>query len=473
MSITSLNFAGFVLLVLTVYYLIPRRPQNLWLLLASLVFYTTWSWVLVLVLATLAVANGFVGRRLPAGRSGRRAWLVGGIGLNLLALAAFKYAGFFVGEAGRLLAAAGLAPSTAILTILIPVGLSYRILENISLLVDTYRGQVSATLDPVELGLYSFFFPKLLSGPIERARSLLPQLAAPRVVDNDVLARGFTLITVGLVRKLVIADTLAAQVGPGVFVTPLDYGAPRLLFALVAYTFALYNDFAGYTDIVRGVSGLFGFRLMPNFAAPFFSRSLAEIWQRWHITLCAWLRDYIYLPLSRALLRRKANPRAAANLVLPPMAAMLISGLWHDLSLRMLAWGGLIGVYLVAGRLAGEGRPTAPRDYWPAWKQATRMILISGAICGAMIPFRMDLPVAWEFLRGLGHGWAVVLPALPLASMVALSLALDAAQSRGRDEAVFLRWPPFVQSLVLALAWLAVFLATRFESPKPFVYQGF
>jgi len=116
------------------------------------------------------------------------------------------------------------------------------------------------------------------------------------------------------VRKLVIADTLAGQVGAGVFITPLDYGAPRLLFALVAYTFALYNDFAGYTDIVRGVSGLFGIRLAPNFLAPFYSRSFAEIWQRWHITLCSWLRDYIYLPLSRALLRRNPNPRAAAKL---------------------------------------------------------------------------------------------------------------------------------------------------------------
>jgi len=188
---------------------------------------------------------------------------------------------------------------------------------------------VPAEPDVVHFALYLAYFPKLLAGPIERARSFLPRLTAAGDVTNDVLARSATLIVIGIGRKLLIADPLFSRIPAEVTVDPLQYPAPRLLVWLVAYAFALYNDFAGYTDIVRGVSGLFGIELSRNFAAPFFSRNFTELWTRWHITLSSWLRDYIYFPLSRALVRRNPNATHFVTLFVPPMVTMLVSGLWH------------------------------------------------------------------------------------------------------------------------------------------------
>jgi alginate O-acetyltransferase complex protein AlgI len=285
MSITSLSFAGFVLLVLLVYYLVPRRAQNILLLLASIGFYATWSWLFPLELALLAL--GMFGLARVIESAGRHRKLLVGVAVlvNLAFLAAFKYTDFFVPSILALLQKMGWTSLGPVVSILMPVGLSYRILENISYVVDVSRGQLPACRSMVDFGLYVFFFPKMLSGPIERARKLLPVLAAPRTVDNDSLARGFTLIVQGAVRKLVIADTLTGAIPAALFQTPLKFGTIPLITGLLSFTFALYNDFAGYTDIVRGVSAWMGIPLSPNFLYPFFSRNFSEIWQRWHITL--------------------------------------------------------------------------------------------------------------------------------------------------------------------------------------------
>jgi alginate O-acetyltransferase complex protein AlgI len=199
------------------------------------------------------------------------------------------------------------------LQILVPLGLSFYVLQTISYLVDVYRGQLKAERNWMNFALYLAYFPKIIAGPIERARSFLPKLAPARIVDNSMISRGVSLIFVGMVRKLLIADTLTAFILPDVFEVPAKYTPPELIGWLVIYAFALYNDFAGYTDIVRGISGLFGIELSSNFRVPYFSRNFTEFWSRWHITLSEWLRDYIYFPLSRALGRRNPGRRDLAS----------------------------------------------------------------------------------------------------------------------------------------------------------------
>lgn len=480
MSITSLTFAGFFILVLALYYLLPRRAQNGLLLAASYGFYASWSWVFPLVLLLLTGLTYACGVRLRAIRKRPKAaqaesrwYLWSGIGLNILVLAGFKYADFFLPEMTRLLQALRLETLSSAARVLMPVGLSYRVLENISFLVDASRGQFPARPGLVDFALYSAYFPKLLSGPIERARAFLPKLAQDRIVDNGWVERGVALLTIGAFRKLVVADTIAGLLPAGVFEKPLDYTAAELLFWLLLQTTVIYNDFAGYTDMVRGVSCFFGIELSRNFINPMFSRSFAEAWSRWHITLSMWLRDYIYLPVSRVILRRNPNPRSFLYLVLPPLAAMVVSAAWHQLSLNMLLWGVLIGLYLVSERIPQLWRPPIAPDKRPKWRQILSMWRVSGLFLLSLILFRMNLATGRQFIENLFAPSRWSIPSLTAVLLVCVAFLFDHLQHRTGEELFFLKWPRLAQSAILALALLVIFIATRFSPATTFVYQGF
>ena len=476
MNITSLHFILFTLLALTVYYLLPRRFQNYWLLFISYIFCITWAWQFALILALLTVANFVLAQRLHKGGEPRGfLWL--GISLNILALIFFRTANFFLPESLALLTGLGVSTEAGGLQFLIPIGLSYYVLENISYLVDVYRKQMEAVTDFVDFALYLAYFPKLVAGPIERARSFLPKLAKQRFVDNEVLARSFTLIIIGVVRKLLIADILAAAILPDVYEIPAKYTPPELLGWLLLYAFSLYNDFAGYTSIVRGISGLFGIELSSNFQQPYFARTFTEFWNRWHITLSHWLRDYIYFPLSRMLLRRNLSRRNLPNLILPPLVTMLASGLWHGFNWHMLLWGGLHGIYQIIERVPSLWRPTVPPQRQPRWRQVGFVVLIFAFVILAWVPFRWELPVAFEFWRSLFNwsGLAINYRRLFLvAPLIAGAIGLDWLQYHYQDEVVFLRWPRLAQAFCLALVLLFVFISTgEGDVGEPFVYQGF
>ena len=471
MSITSWPFAAFVLAVLALHFALPRRAQ-LWLLLAaSLVFYGTWSWQFPVGLLALVAANHWFARRLWEG--GGRAWLVAGIGLNVLALGLLKYSGVFLPAVVRALGAGSGAASVTFVQLVLPIGFSYRVLENISFLVDASRRQLTEFPRWTDFALYSAWFPKLVSGPIERGRAFLEQLPRGRVIDNDAVARAVTLILLGLVRKLVIADSIRGLIPEGQFATPAQAAGAQALLWLLADVFVVYNDFAGYTDIVRGVSALFGIELSRNFAAPFFSRNFSELWMRWHASLSSWLRDYVYMPISRALLRRSARPNTPLNLVVPPLAAMVVSALWHQVAWHMLAWGLLWGVFLFAGRIPTLWRPVVPPDRQPLARQVVGALGVVVMLAASNLLFQMDLPTARVFLRSafLPGQWS---GSLTIACLFILaSLGIDWVQHRSGDETVFRRWPLWGRSLALAVVLLAIFLATTGEEAAPFIYQYF
>ncbi|HLY38014.1 MAG TPA: MBOAT family O-acyltransferase [Candidatus Binatia bacterium] len=457
MALISPAFAGFVLAALAVYYALPGRGQQWWLLACSYLFCLTWGWTSALVLVGVTVVDFAIAVRLRPSERGARWLLRVGVTCNILALVAFRHAGPWSAMTGS----AG--PWAAI-------GLSFYALQGISYLIDVQRGDLPAERDPVAFALYMAYFPKLLAGPIERARTFLPDLACARDVDDAVIARSVTLIVIGLVRKIVIADTLAALIPPSAFTTPALSSA--LAVCIVTYAFALYNDFAGYTSLVRGVSGLFGIELSPNFVTPFFARNFTEFWSRWHITLSHWLRDYIYLPLSRALLRRNLSRYNVANIVLPPLVSMLVCGAWHGPAWNMLVWGGLHGTYLAGERLLRLGRAAPPPQQRTAGRQAVGMAVVFTLAVFAAIPFRMDLGVSLAFLRGLltWRGWGAPDPRVVL--LLAVGLSLDWTQYRAGDELVFLRWSRLARASLLAAA-VAALLLVPYDGRTPFVYQGF
>jgi hypothetical protein len=452
--LVSLLFLAFVSAVLLVFYRLPGRWQPTWLLAASYVFCASYGWKVLAALLALTVANFLLAR--PAA-------LIGGRGRPTLSAGLLLRDGV---AAGTFM---GIDRSAAWWAL--PVGLSFYSLQAISYQIDLRRGQISPQPGFVGLALYLGYFPKLLAGPIERARSFLPQLTAERVLDADRLGGALTLIVVGLVRKVLIGDPLWAKIPEAAFTSPES--ASALLAWLAVYTIALYNDFAGYTSIARGVSSLFGIDLSPNFASPFLARSFTEFWNRWHITLSQWLRDYVFVPLSRALLRRGFAFEGAVNVVVPAMLTMLASGLWHGTGWHMLVWGGLHGSYLVAEKARQSIRPKPPPGTWPLPRRIAAALAVVGVAIVSNAFFRLSVADAVAFLG------AALTPAAPpwpdplVVLLVGLGFWIDWVQWRKRDELVFLRWPPAARRAALAAALLALLVAFQFDTNTGFVYEEF
>jgi alginate O-acetyltransferase complex protein AlgI len=476
MSLTSFSFIYLLILTLVVYYLLPRRFQNSWLLVVSYAFCISWAWQFALVLLVLTVLNFTLAHSLLREGKPRRYLLCLGIGLNVVALAAIRSFNFFIPELASFLSNLGFPGNFGGLSIVLPIGLSFYTLQNISYLVDVSRKQLPASRDLVAFALYLAYFPKLLAGPIERARTFLPQLEKPRLFNQELLGRSVGLIVIGAVRKLIIADTIHSLIFVDVFDVPSNYSGPELIGFLLMYAFYLYNDFAGYTSLARGISGLFGIRLVENFAQPYFARSFTEFWNSWHISLSHWLRDYIFFPFSRALLRRNPNRKNLLNLVFPPILTMLVSGLWHGFGWSMLLWGGLHGVYQVAERLPTLWRPVVAQQSQPAWKQILSLGIVFSAVVMAWVPFAMDLATALAYWKGM-FDWTFtvfrfrrILLFLPLAALV---LAIDWLQRHYQDEAFIVRWPRLAQASAVAISLFLILILTSTGSEEAFIYQGF
>ncbi len=342
MGLLSLGFALFFAVVCLLNWALPARLRVPALLAASLVFYGLWDARLLALLLGATVVNHLIARRLGPGDPSRRALLRLGIVFQCGLLITFKYLAFFLGSAQSLLASAGVATDPLVLEIVVPLGLSYFCLKAIALLVDTHRGQVASAPSLAEHALYLLFFPSLTAGPIDRPQPFLAQLPpAARPAWRDALARGADLLFVGLLKKVVIANGLLPAVDEAFAGDFASSGAAAL--AALTYAVYIYADFSGYTDIARGVAACLGFDLAVNFRRPYAARSTSEFWQRWHISLSTWLRDYVFLPLGGAF---RSRGRAYANL----LVTMLVAGLWHGASWLFVLWGLYIGILLVGHR---------------------------------------------------------------------------------------------------------------------------
>ena len=447
-----------------VYHRLPARAQIYWLLLLSYGFYACWAWRFLPILGGLTLATYAIAARIGTpqaqalGAAGaRRRWLYAGVAMNVAALAALRY-GYRS------------APFESPFAVL---GISFYSLQALAYLFDTYSGILQAPHTLADFTLYLAYFPKLVAGPIERPQEFFRQLAQSRLVDDARLARAATLIAIGLTRKLVCADPLAALLPAAAFTAPATLDSLSLATALVGYAFVLYNDFAGYTSLARGVSCLFGIELSRNFAQPFVAHSFTELWNRWHITFSHWLRDYVYLPLSRHLLRRNLSRRNKANLFLPPIVTMLVCGLWHGASAHMLLWGGMHGAYLVLERIGLLRWPPVPGAVLPLWRRAGGIVLVFGLSCWALVALRLPVAQALLFWRQLATGPIGSLPEARLLLYMLPSLWLDWMQIRQGEDTVFMPWPRLARAAMLATAVLLWFALYGAVAPTAFVYQGF
>ncbi|CAN5905394.1 hypothetical protein BH23ACT2_BH23ACT2_27630 [soil metagenome] len=330
---------------------------NVFILVASYVFYGNYSWHFVAVLAGSTVVNAVLGRVLAGADAERRRRILLGIAVafNLGLLAWFKYRGFFAENASSILAPLGWDFEPPARAIIPPVGISFFTFQALSYVIDIYRRK----LEPVpmlEFAVFLSFFPNLVAGPIVRAAEFLPQLRVPRDARHVDSGLAFWLIAVGLFKKVVVSSYLADAIVDPVFRIPSQHQAADTLLGIYGYAIQIYCDFSGYTDMAIGLALLLGFRFPPNFDAPYTAASLQDFWRRWHMTLSRWLRDYVYIPLGG---NQQGPSRAYVNLFL----TMFIGGLWHGAAWTFLAWGAIHGGYLVAerwwGGRSGESEPEA------------------------------------------------------------------------------------------------------------------
>ena len=497
MNITSIIFSVFCAGTILIYWRLPFRFRSWWLLGISPLFVVSWSWELAGILLVVASTNFTLGQWLQSEKTRRRVLLWTGILFDIFVLLALKYSDFYLQALVRLSTRIGIEVNAGGLQLLAPVGLSFITLQMISYLVDISRSQLTAEKRWLEFSLYVIYFPKFLSGPIERAKTFIPKLGEHAPLTNDQIARGFALIFIGFVRKRLFADALNAMIPADAFVHPLNYSAAILLSWLLAYAFAIYNDFAGYSSIVRGVSSLFGIELTNNFSVPYLSRSFSEFWNRWHISLSNWLRDYIFFPTTRALLKKIPAHDHLLNIFIPPLVTMLVSGLWHGVSWSLILWGGLQGGFLVVERISKLWGPNLPPDEQPKYRQLLGTIFVFTLVTLAWLPFRMDFVNAKRFFAGIilpshwvapdwlwlqevlsGHDpmpnvYLFNIPDPRIIIVLIPAILLDWAHNHAKDELMFLKWPGWLQTMLYISVIAGLLLMAFSDTRAPFVYQGF
>lgn len=344
MGFLSPQFFLFFPVVTLVYFFLPQRGQNLWLLAASWFFYLCagpayFAYLLCALILTYAGARWIQGRAGPSRRAGLICLLVLLFGTLFL----FKYLDFALHMAERALGLLGLSFQSPALDLILPAGISFYLFMAAGYLIDVYRGDRSAETDFVTYALFLSFFPYLLSGPIGRAGGLLPQFREGHRFDYDRLRAGLLRFLWGAFKKLVIADRLGILVST-VYAAPAQFGRLQVIAAALAFSIQIYCDFSAYSDMALGVAEVLGFQLMENFRTPYFSRSIGEFWRRWHISLSSWFRDYLYIPLGGS---RKGRGRKYLNVLI----VFAVSGLWHGAAFTFVVWGLLNGIYQVIGGL--------------------------------------------------------------------------------------------------------------------------
>jgi D-alanyl-lipoteichoic acid acyltransferase DltB (MBOAT superfamily) len=470
MSFTALTFWVFFGGVLLGYRLLPFRAQNRFLLIASMVFYGCWDWRFLGLLWITITADFIISRAIYASDDSvrRKRLIITSLVINLGILATFKYANFFVAEASSFLDWIGVNHSLPVLSIVLPVGISFYTFQSLSYSLDVYRRQLEPVNSIGDFALFVSFFPQLVAGPIERAARLLPQITKPRSAFTESQFRdGLYLILFGLLMKTVVADNLAPLVNHCFSLAPDQMSGFEAILGAYAFTFQIYGDFYGYSSIAQGIALWMGFELMFNFRNPFFSASITEFWQRWHISLSSWLRDYLFYSLSGFRSRWKPY----RNILI----TMALAGLWHGADWTFLVFGVVFAVCMIIERIYQELRPS--RKPVPALKPF-KILVTFHIVVFAMLFFRGEsIEQVWGFFTALGD-WqsppsdVVINGFAQLAWLAVPLLAFESWQHR-KDDLMFLARAPWkIRALVLSLFALLV-LYMHAPQTVDFIYFQF
>ena len=390
MIFNSIDFAIFLPIVFLLYWFVFNKNtklQNAFIVLVSYIFYGWWDWKFLILIAFTSFASwgsGLLIGKNNEHRQKQKIINILNIIVNILILCLFKYYNFFISSFADAFMEGD--SSGLLLNIVLPVGISFYTFQALSYSIDVYRGKVKPTKDAVQFFAFVSFFPQLVAGPIERASNLLPQFAQKRSFDYAGAVEGCRQILWGMFKKVVIADSCASIVD-NIFENYDSLPASVLLLGAFLFSFQIYGDFSGYSDIAIGVAKLFGIKLMRNFNVPYFSRDIAEFWRRWHISLTTWFRDYVYIPLGGSRVSK-------AKIIRNTFIIFLLSGFWHGANWTFVAWGAYHALLFLPLILTGKNRKytdcIASGKLFPSVREFSQMVITFFFVLVGWIIFRAD-----------------------------------------------------------------------------------
>ena len=483
MLFNSIDFAIFLPVVFILYWFVFNRKlklQNSFVVVASYFFYGWWDWRFLALILFSTIVDYAVGRQLRnvENKVNRRLLLLISILVNLGFLGFFKYYNFFLDNFVRAFSFFGTDLGVNSLKLILPVGISFYTFQTMSYTIDVYRQKLEPTNDFIAFAAFVSFFPQLVAGPIERATNLLPQFNGRRSFEYAKAADGMRQILWGLFKKIVIADN-CAEIVNYTFNNPSELGGSSLLLGAVCFSFQIYGDFSGYSDIAIGTARLFGFSLRRNFAFPYFSRDIAEFWRRWHISLSSWFRDYLYIPLG--------GSRGGTWMVIRnTFIIFIVSGFWHGANWTFIVWGIINALCFLPLLLTKNNRRNmeivAKGKLFPAIRDLLSILLTFGITTMAWIFFRAaSVREAFAYVshtfseslfsippRGLGVG-------LHLAPTVVLMVAFIIVEWFGRESEYAIEKLKFARPWRWAIYAFLVFLIGMYMQTKetPFIYFQF
>ena len=425
MLFNSILFAIFLPIVFALYWIFIKniKLQNIILLLASYYFYGCWDWRFMFLLAFSTFLDYYSGIKIENANSQKlkKIWLTISIGINLGFLGFFKYYNFFIDSFTDLLNGLGFNAHPWTLQIILPVGISFYTFHGLSYIIDIYYGRIKAERNIIDYSVFVSFFPLLVAGPIERATHLLPQLKKQKLFDYNQAVDGMRQILWGLFKKMVIADNCAIYANQ-IFENPDSQSGSNLVLGAIFFTFQIYGDFSGYSDIALGVAKLFGINLLKNFNYPYFSRDIAEFWRRWHMSLSTWFRDYLYIPLGGS---KGGNWMRIRNTFI----IFIVSGFWHGANWTFIFWGFLNALFIMPSIIFKTNRNNieivAYNKVLPSLKDLINIIITFTLTVFAWIFFRANsVSHAFEYISNIFNKSLFSFPTLNKSAFATLILIL-------------------------------------------------
>ena len=480
MFFNSLDFAIFLPLVFICYWFIFNnnlKQQNLFLLIASYIFYGWWDYRFLSLIIISTAVDFFVGLKLDDKKNDdiRRRLLYLSLLVNLGFLAYFKYYNFFIDNFVSTFQFFGYNLDSSSLNIILPVGISFYTFQTLSYTIDIYNKKLKPTKNLIEFASFVTFFPQLVAGPIERAKNLLPQFNQKRIFDYLIAKDGMKQILWGLFKKIVIADNCAIFVNE-IFGRSNDMTGSTLFIGAIFFAFQIYGDFSGYSDIAIGTAKLFGFKLMRNFSFPYFSRDIAEFWRRWHISLSSWFKDYLYIPLG-------GSKGGIIMKIRNTIIVFVVSGFWHGANWTYIFWGGLNALYFIPLLILNKNRENlnivSHNRNIPTIKEFSQILLTFIMTIFAWIFFRADsVTHAMNYINGIFSISFFSFPTIFPIKLIFSLLIFILIEWLGRRDDYTISKLSFIKNKYLRILFIYILLLSiyffgNFSSNIEFIYFQF
>ncbi|TKK66950.1 MBOAT family protein [Ilyomonas limi] len=472
MLFNSLGFLIFLPTVFLLYWFVFKKSlltQNIFILAVSYLFYAWWDWRFLLLLILSTLLDYAFGLLLASTRHKKLYFWLSVVN-NLSILGFFKYYNFFADSASELLRQMGFQTNPYFLSIALPVGISFYTFHGMSYVFDIYNGKIKPIKNFIHYAVFVCFFPLLVAGPIERASHLLPQVEKKRIFSYGQAVEGMRLMLWGFFKKVVIADTLAADVNL-IFNNYKEYNGSTLLLGAIYFSIQIYCDFSGYTDIALGAAKLFGFELLTNFRFPYFSRNIAEFWRRWHISLSSWFKDYLYIPLGGS---KEGKWKAVRNTFI----IFLVSGFWHGANWTFIFWGLIHALLFLPLLLSNKNRNytghiVAADKKIPGAQELLQMLLTFSLVTIAWIFFRSpNIYDAFDYIGGIGDSFFTVPAYYNQLVYVFIFLWLDWMQRRN-ERCVLEFKNKYVRRFVYFVFAMLIIFHFNFINRAEFIYFQF